>query len=270
MEYSLEKIEKIIQGSDLILIGIGEEFEIGMAVLEESDIYNTFSDKVLREGLNEENYEWLYPFMLYEAMSQSKIALKIKMAYDFLYNMLSDKNYFIISMNMDDMLQCSSFSNDKIVAPFGNYRRLQCDAACSEETYGAKETIISINNRIKDENELLANIERIKCEKCGADLTFQNVNATHYIETGYLNDWNKYTTWLQGTLNRKVCILELGVSLNVPSVIRFPFEKMGYLNQKSFFIRINELVPQLTPEISERGISIHQNSVSFLSNGFVK
>lgn len=78
--------------------------------------------------------------------------------------------------------------------------------------------------------------------------------------------WDKYTKWLQGTLNRNVLILELGVGLKYPGVIRFPFEKAAYFNKKADFIRVHGRLYQMTEELGDKGISIAQNAVAFLAS----
>lgn len=77
--------------------------------------------------------------------------------------------------------------------------------------------------------------------------------------------WDKYTKWLQGTLNRNVLILEFGVGLKYPGVIRFPFEKAAYFNKKAGFIRVHGRLYQMTEELGDKGISIAQNAVDFLA-----
>lgn len=79
--------------------------------------------------------------------------------------------------------------------------------------------------------------------------------------------WDAYLHWLSFTLNQRLCILELGVGFFKPDVIRFPFEKTCYFNQKSKFIRINEEFPQLAKEIADRGVSIEKNPVEFFTKG---
>lgn len=77
-------------------------------------------------------------------------------------------------------------------------------------------------------------------------------------------DWDRYTKWLTGTLNRKLCILELGVGMNLPNLIRWPFEKIAFYNQKASFFRINETLYQMTEEIGDKGVSIEGNALRFL------
>ena len=59
-------------------------------------------------------------------------------------------------------------------------------------------------------------------------------------------------------------ILELGEGFSTPTVMRWPFEKIIYFNQKSKLYRINENFYQLPKEAEERGVSVHENSVRWM------
>ena len=78
--------------------------------------------------------------------------------------------------------------------------------------------------------------------------------------------WETYMKWLQGTLNKKLFVLELGVGLKHPEMIRFPFEKIAYFNQKADFMRIHDKLFQLPAELGGKGISRQENPVELLAN----
>ena len=102
-------------------------------------------------------------------------------------------------------------------------------------------------------------------------LVFNNIDAEKYNEEGYLRKWMIYKKWLQGTVNKNLCILELGVGMNYPSVIRWPFEKIAFYNQKSELFRVHSRLYQITEEIKDRGYGICQKPEDFireLSNTF--
>ena len=90
---------------------------------------------------------------------------------------------------------------------------------------------------------------------CGSETAQNVVTNEDYDESVYLPQWEVYTKWLQNTLNHKLCVLELGVGFQYPSVIRFPFEKIIYFNQKAKFIRVHSKFAQLTPEIRDRSLA---------------
>ena len=75
--------------------------------------------------------------------------------------------------------------------------------------------------------------------------------------------WDRYLNWLGFTLNQNLCILELGVGFLRPEVIRFPFEKTCYFNQKSRYIRVHDRFWQLSAEIADRGVSVGQPPAVF-------
>ena len=74
--------------------------------------------------------------------------------------------------------------------------------------------------------------------------------------------WDKYLHWLSFTLNQKLCVLELGVGFAHPQLIRFPFEKTVYFNQKARYIRVSEKFPQLSAEIADRGEAVKEDPVT--------
>ena len=62
----------------------------------------------------------------------------------------------------------------------------------------------------------------------------------------------------------KLCILELGVGMEIPSVVRWPFEKICFYNQKSVFWRVHSSLYQLPEEIRMRGNAIKEDPLTFL------
>ncbi len=105
-----------------------------------------------------------------------------------------------------------------------------------------------------------------KCPRCGAGMILNVVQAKHYDERGYLSDWQSYTKWLQGSVNRKLLVLELGVGMQFPGVIRIPFEKIAFLNQKAKMYRIHENLYQFPEQLGEKGVGIAENTIDWLNN----
>jgi hypothetical protein len=130
-----------------------------------------------------------------------------------------------------------------------------------QETYDA---VIRYYNR-----ELpLEALEEPRCSICGEKLRFNQLGVDQCAEEGYLERWSEYTKWLQGTVNRKLCVLELGVGMEYPNIIRFPFEKIVLYNQKAFMYRVHSRLYQLGEEIADRGKGIHANPIDFMAGEF--
>lgn len=79
--------------------------------------------------------------------------------------------------------------------------------------------------------------------------------------------WEHYLHWLSFTLNQRLCIVELGAGFLHPELIRFPFEKTCYFNQKARLIRISAHFPQLPAESAERGVSVQEDPVAYVTAG---
>ncbi|MDY3920254.1 MAG: hypothetical protein SOZ59_14890 [Candidatus Limivivens sp.] len=99
---------------------------------------------------------------------------------------------------------------------------------------------------------------------CGSDRTGNVVTNDQYDESWYLPQWEIYTKWVQNTLHRRLAVLELGVGFQYPGVVRWPFEKTVYFNQKASLIRVHSKLAQVPPELTERSKTIDENPINFL------
>lgn len=253
---------KSIEDAELVLVGLGKEFIVEDASFVEWELYKRW-----KEADKEEKYLWMEPFLKAIWLKEEK-CLENQKAYKALAKLLEGKNYFIVTLSTDDFIYECGLKEDRIVAPCGSISKLQCENGCSEEIFPWTQEM----ERQLKEAVLSGNLESCKpftCPNCKEMLELNVVSARSYNEAGYLPMWEIYTKWLQGTLNKKLCIVEAGVDFSFPSVIRFPFEKTAYFNNKASFYRIHEKWYQLTEELKDKGTSIECNSKDFFVNLFV-
>ena len=170
----------------------------------------------------------------------------LEAAYEALYDLIKEKDYYIVTTLTDGAVYEMPFDKNRIVAPCGNIHWRQCSKACTKDIW--------------EESEVPDDV----CPHCKAPLTGNTIKAETYIEEGYLPRWKDYMKWQTGTINRSLVILELGEGFATPTVMRWPFEKIIYFNRKSRLYRINESFYQLHKEAEERGVSVHENSVRWM------
>lgn len=256
----LEKINE----ADLVLVGIGEEFENNIPKMEDVPSFASAINQIEKN----EDIKWMLPHLKkkYDDLNRAETAKK---AYAVLENLLKDKNYFIVSTRIDDYIYQTNLLKERIVAPCGGYRFCHCADGCGKRLYESDRSILDNVYGYFMEGTSLDEIKRPLCPNCGKDLIFNNILSEGYVEEEYLEQWEKYMKWLQGTVNRKLCVLELGVGMLYPTVIRWPFEKVVYFNQKSNIFRIHSKLYQLTEEIKDRGYKIEKKPMDFLINWFV-
>lgn len=87
----------------------------------------------------------------------------------------------------------------------------------------------------------------------------------HYCEEGYLGQWNAYQKWITTTLNRNLLLIEAGVDFTLPGIIRFPFEKMAFYNNKAYLYRIHAKVPQISQELKGKAQAVTCHAVTFFA-----
>lgn len=253
MTFLKQKVEE----AQLVLVGVGEEFN-GMQMLRKNSRYQEIEEELSQR----KDYIWMLPYIQYLFLKKDT---KLMKALQNLKELIEEKNYFVVTTCMNGLLQSMDLKKDRIVAPCGGFERLQCTSGECECLSEVPETLKKQIAEYVDEKLPLEKIESVNCEACGSHMVFNSLYAERYKEAGYLERWQIYTKWLQGTLNRKLLVLELGVSLDCPSVIRFPFEKIAYFNQKATFIRVHEKLYQLSEELGEKGISVPENAVNYLN-----
>lgn len=236
--------------------------------------------------------EWKLP---QEPKLRGEWELKLRRAYETLSSCTRDKDYFIVTMATDALIYDTSLGSreekvwtgqqaakisgncpeasgnaqalmeqlfplkessaesrwQRITAPCGNETWRQCSRSCTRDIW--------------EPGELPEDL----CPHCGAPLTGNTIQADAYIEEGYLPQWQRYTQWLTKTLSEELLVLELGVGFQKPEVIRFPFEKIAFYNQKAFLCRVHHAFPQLPQELRGRGVSFAENAVDWV-NGWTQ
>ena len=232
-----EQAAECIRDAEMILVGIGEEFSPEFTLPESEAQASAFRADCLKSRFYE----------------QLPAQHEILQAYNRLRALIGAKPYFVVTMNTDDLIFRSELEKDLIAAPCGSMGKLQCKEHIVEAAEIREKVLAS-----GDESAAV-------CPVCGKPLTFHTVRHPGYLEEGYLPQWEKYTKWLSCTLNRRLCILELGVGFAYPQVIRFPFEKTAFFNKKATLVRINSKFPQLTEELSQKGVSLPENPVNWLN-----
>lgn len=256
-----ELLEKIAD-SQMILIGIGKEMEEDYQGMKEDDFYRPLLVRAQEEKDSAALIQYLRCHYVRRHPNQ-----RIMESYEKLSDILKDKNYFIVSLTEDDYIYNSTLEKERIVTPCGGFRALQCKEECrmdQEALVTDGHVILQVLDEIDHCDGDLSFVDFPVCAQCCHTLWFNQIGTPGYREEGYLPQWEKYTRWLQGTLNRKLCIIELGAGMEYPSVIRFPFEKVAFFNQKAFFFRIHDKLPYVTEELAGRASAVKVNPMDFL------
>lgn len=265
----LNKVRDAVKEADLVLVGIGTEFAESFQEMFEQPFYK----KLIDEAQSEDNAEQICQYLKYHYLRKNENSTIIS-AYNSLADILDGKNYFVVSLCTDDYIYKSKLDQKKIVTPCGGYRAFQCGKECvtdQEPLFYDINVFDELFLSIESSRGELSNIDFPVCAECCRPLWFNQIGTPEYKEEGYLPQWEYYTKWLQGTLNKKLCILELGAGMQYPQIIRFPFEKVTFFNQKALLFRVHSKLYQMTEELKDKGFSIAENPIDFLlKNSFLQ
>ncbi|WP_167954696.1 hypothetical protein [Anaerosporobacter faecicola] len=271
MSNQIELIKEKLQEADYVLVGCGFDLEKNLTNLEEqyyepvSKMGITSKETLAEKVQEKEAVEWIDAIL--KSWYQKNHTLPV---YQQLYETIKEKNYFILSMNTSQYLLQAGFDEKKIVMPCGNEGLFQCSKSC---THKIEENESYVADFVKRLPEILPELQMGRsiqeymplCETCKERLTF-NVRSQveTYVEEGYLPQWQAYMQWIARTLNRKLVLLELDVNFTLPSLIRWPFEKNAYINNKALLVRVNKTFPQLSEEIHGKGVPVPMSAEEFL------
>lgn len=243
-------IKNSVQEADLVVVGLGEEWNISPSA-QESEVYARVQEDL---KMNPE-YRWLLPYFYYKWTDET-----LTKAYKELFQLLEGKNYYVVATTVNRSF-VPFVHNERFVMPCGSEEFMRGEALSA--SVGYPEFMQSLNAYLNGEISF-GGIDYVR-DEAGQVVPFNNIYAPGYKEEGYLPQWSTYMKWLQGTMNRKTCLLELGAGLQFPSVFRFPFEKMAYFNRKAMCFRVHKSLYQVTVEMAERSKSVPVHAVELFA-----
>ena len=269
-EYSsrILQAKQAIKQADYIIIGAGSGLSTAAGLLYSGEKF----EKDFKEFIEKYHFDNLYSASFYEFKTQEEkwafFAKMIKLnrynekplkLYQELYEIVKNKEYFVLSTNVDGQFYNSGFDKDKIFEVQGDYSYLQCENACHNKLYNNKELVekwLRNTKNCKIPSDLV-----MKCPVCGGNMDMNLRKDANFVQDeNWYNMSQKYDGFLAKTKNKNVVLLEIGVGFNTPGIIRFPFEQMTAKSEKTTLIRINKDYPNPMLEIENKTISFDEDT----------
>nr|WP_297706345.1 hypothetical protein [uncultured Butyrivibrio sp.] len=263
-----QNLSALIEDADFCIVGIGSEWNWVKTGIKSDKRYEQ-----LLEYCHNEGNQWLLPIVEYEYAYYNSDK-KIEDAYKKLRSLIGDKKYYLVSDIVFQDALLYGFEEDRCVYPCGNLIYLQT---------AAKDDELVLAQKVPEFMDIVDSIHKVITDldgNIGEESSFSNpfndgrelylnqkrpeYRNIEYNERAYLNTWEEYTKFLSRTLNKNLLILELGVGVEYPTVIRWPFEKVTFLNKKAHLVRVHEKLYHHTPEIEDKTDSIQMNSVDYI------
>lgn len=277
---NIQKLKQAIDEAETIVIGAGAGLSTSAGFIYSGERFEKyFSDFGKKYGYEDMYAGGFYPYETPEekwAFWSRNIFVNRYMdapkpVYDHLLEMVKNKDYFVITTNVDHCFQKAGFDKERLFYTQGDYGLFQCSEPCTPVTYDNEEMvrsmILSQGWEISDNNELVLPEGRTlamtvpsdlvpKCPNCGKPLTMNLRSDDTFVEDeGWDRAAQRYNEFLR-TRDGKILFLELGVGYNTPSIIKYPFWQMTANNPDAIYACINYGEAIYPEEIQAQAIGI--------------
>lgn len=264
---NIKTLKKVIDSADAIIIGAGAGLSTS-AGLEYGGkrFFDNFSDFADKYGLQDMYSAGFYPFDTLEeywAYWSRHIMLNryqtiVGKPYTDLLSLVKDKDYFVLTTNVDHCFQRAGFDKHRMFYTQGDYGLWQCSKACHQKTYDNEKQVhemVMQQKNMKIPSDLVP-----YCPRCGAPMTMNlRIDDTFVQDEGWYYASNRYSDFLKRHENFKVLYLELGVGTNTPVIIKYPFWSMTSKNRNAIYACINYQETFCPPQIKNQSICIQED-----------
>lgn len=182
-------------------------------------------------------------------------------AYSDLYELVKDRNYFVVTTNQDMQFHYQ-FPDEKVSTIQGDNRFFQCKKPCHDGVYESREIAERLYANIRDCRIPADMIPR--CPKCGRELEPWVRGYTFLEGDLYKEQYQKWTDFLHENAEKKVLFLELGVGQMTPMFIRHPFWNLTYQMPQAYYIAVNPKDAQMPKELAGKGSIISEDIAAVL------
>lgn len=243
----IDKLKKALDECDAVVIGAGAGLSTSAGFTYSGERFDKyFSDFKAKYGFDDMYYGGFYSYKSQEefwAFWSRNIYVNRYMdipsdLYTKLFDLVKDKDYFVITTNVDHCFQRAGFDKKRLFYTQGDYGLFQCSEPCCQETFDNEEKIKAMFEQQK--NMKISSGLIPKCPRCGKPLTTNLRCDDKFVQDdGWYEASERYSNFLRTRLNQKVLFLELGVGYNTPVIIKYPFWQMTAKNPNATYACIN-------------------------------
>ncbi len=261
---NIRRLREALDRADAVLIGAGAGLSTSAGFTYSGERFErTFSDFAGKYGFSDMYAGGFYPFPTSEEFWAywsryifiNRYLDPPKPVYNQLLALVRDKDYFVLTTNVDHCFQKAGFDKKRLFYTQGDYGLFQCSGPCRQETFDNEDTIRQMMGRQKDmriPSELLP-----VCPRCGRPLTVNLRSDDKFVEDG---GWHKaaerYEDFLQTRGDGRILFLELGVGYNTPGIIKFPFWRMTARNPAAVYACLNYGEAACPEAVADRSVVI--------------
>ena len=262
----IEKLKNEIETAEAIVIGAGAGMSVAAGFSYSGERFERyFADFHKKYGITDMYSGGFYPYHSLEEywawwsrhIYINRYEIGVGKPYTDLLNIIKDREYFVLTTNVDHQFQMAGFDKQRLFYIQGDYGLWQCSKACHDKTYDNEKTV---RRMVKEQKDMKIPTDLIpKCPICGAPMTMNLRCDNSFVQDeGWYAAANRYENFIRRHKGVHVLFLELGVGMNTPVIIKYPFWKMTAENNRAFYACINYGEAIVPKEIEKQSICIHE------------
>ena len=244
----IRKLSHALYNADALVIGAGSGLSTAAGFAYDGKrFHESFADFEAKYGFHDMYTGGFYPYLTPEEFWAywsryiycNRYVDPPKPVYQDLLELVKDKDYFVITTNVDHCFQKAGFDKKRLFYTQGDYGLFQCSKPCCHETFDNEDIIRKMTEQQKDMRIPSALLPI--CPHCGKPLTVNLRSDDKFVEDeGWHMAAVRYANFLRTRENLHVLFLELGVGFNTPGIIKYPFWRMTAKNSKAMYACINQ------------------------------
>ena len=291
IKQEIEKLSETLKCVDNVVIGAGAGLSTSAGLTYTGERFSRyFHDFYLKYHFNDMYSGGFYPYSTLEEnwaywsrhIFINRYMKAPKPVYEDLLTLVKDKNYFVLTTNVDHQFQKAGFDKEKMFYTQGDYGLFQCSRPCHKRTYDNKEKVVKmvlsqgytigetgeLTPPTREDGEL--DFDRLKmsipsdlvpyCPVCGEPMSMNlRADDTFVEDEGWHRASERYASFLENHENERTLFLELGVGGNTPTIVKFGFWKITKAWENATYACINKGEAYIPEELAERSICINSD-----------
>ena len=261
---NIQKLHNALQSADAIVVGAGAGLSTAAGFTYSGERFERhFADFIRQYGFTDMYTAGFYPFPTEEHywaywsrhIYYNRYVPAPKPVYDNLLKLLKDKNYFVITTNVDHQFQKAGFDKQRLFYTQGDYGLLQCAKPCHQKTYDNEEVVTRM---VAEQEDMCIPSELVpRCPVCGGKMVPNLRSDSTFVEDeGWHKAAQRYLDFVNCHQKGKVLYWDLGIGANTPTIIKLPFMQMTYKNPEATYATVNMGEAFTVEQIQDRSIVI--------------
>ena len=261
----IEKLQRALQSADAVIVGAGAGLSTSAGFTYSGERFERhFADFIGKYGFTDMYSAGFYPFPTEEEhwaywsrhIYYNRYVPAPKPVYDNLLKLLKDKDYFVITTNVDHQFQKAGFDKQRLFYTQGDYGLFQCAKPCHQKTYDNEELV---KRMIAEQQDMRIPTELVpRCPVCGGPMKVNlRADETFVEDEGWHAASERYTGFVRRHIDGKVLFLDLGSGGNTPVIFKIPFIRWTMQNPNATYATVNLGEAFTVDQIADRSIVIN-------------